>query len=161
MKKLAFLPIVLTLLLSCSSDDNGNVEEVFEPFEVTFATVAKGELFGTEGIVEQDIVINSPMDWSELLDAMTPYDGYLFEIYEEDISFEEFQVLASFDGHRPYPGWAVEIVLITEFEEYIKVTVNFFMEYIGINPMINQPFHIVKIPKSDKPVVFERIYPED
>ena len=159
MKKVFFYSLVLILLLSCSNDDNGT--EVFEPFEVTFANVAKGELFGTEGIVEQDIVINSPMDWSELLETMTPYDGYLFEIYEEDISFEEFQVLASFDGHRPYPGWAVEIVLITELEEYIEVTVHFFMEYIGINPMFNQPFHIVKIPKSDKPVVFERIYPED
>jgi len=158
MKKFLLYSLFL-IFVSCSSDDNGT--EAFEPFEVTFTNVTDGMLFGTEGIIEQDIVINNPMDWSELLETMTPYDGYLFEIYEEDISFEEFQVLASFDGHRPYPGWAVEIELVKEYEEYIQVTVHFFMEYIGLNPMFNQPFHIVKIPKSDKTVVFERIFPED
>ncbi|HZH69099.1 MAG TPA: hypothetical protein VFD80_01435 [Flavobacteriaceae bacterium] len=157
MKKLAFIPIVLILLLSCSNDDNGT--EVFEPQELEIQTVAHAAIHGSiEELLEQNIVITSQSDWEELIDLMNSNNDVSGSFTETD--FDIYQTIAVFDKNRSGMGWNITIIEIIEMETEIALTAEVTTEGSLLNP-VRQPFHIVKIPRSDKPVVFERVYPED
>jgi hypothetical protein len=159
MKKLLFYSLVL-IFVSCSDDDNGNGEEVFEPQELEIQTVAHGAINGSiEELLEQNIVISSQSDWEELIDLMNTNNDVSGSFIETDIDFDIYQIIAVFDKNRSSLGWKITIIEIFEMEKEITVTAEVTNTPNLANP-VRQPFHIVKIPKSDKPVVFERIYPE-
>ena len=161
MKNSAFLLVILTLLFSCSNDDNGNGEEVFEPQELEIQTLAHGAIHGSiEELLEQNLVITSQSDWEEFIDLMNTNNDVSGSFTETDIDFDIYQTIAVFDKNRSSLGWKITIIEIFEMEMEITVTAEVTNTPNLANP-VRQPFHIVKIPNSDKPVVFERIYPED
>lgn len=73
---------------------------------------------------------------------------------EINIDFTNFQIIAVFDNIKLQGGHSIDITKISENENNIVVTIQNLLPG-GINSVITQPFHIVKIPKSTKPVVFE------
>lgn len=52
-------------------------------------------------------------------------------------------------------GHTIDITNITEFETTIVVTVENLQTGNTSGVFVTQPYHIVKIPKATKPIVFE------
>jgi hypothetical protein len=73
---------------------------------------------------------------------------------ETNIDFNNFQLLVSIDGTRPNTGYSIDISNVIENTTNITATVSILNSGNGFT-VLTQPFHIVKIPKSPKPVVFQ------
>ncbi|MBX2966132.1 MAG: protease complex subunit PrcB family protein [Cyclobacteriaceae bacterium] len=120
-----------------------------------FVTIGKEDLCcnGVQNISKQNIVITNQADWTDLMNAMNTVNDESGRFTETDIDFNQFQIIAAFDEIRLYKGATIDITEVTEVENSIQVRVENIYP-MGYGAMIAQPFHIVKIPKSDKPVVF-------
>lgn len=160
MKKIFLIAILSMVLVNCSSDDNNTAQDDFIPQNIDFETIGKGQITTIINAEEQqnNIVITNESDWNQLV-------GELFFRMEEspdlgaeelpaEIDFNTFQVIVSVDEVRPSLSNWLEITNIIENEENITVTILKEWDDFGFQALC-QPYHIVKIPKSDKPVVFE------
>lgn len=147
MKKLLLLTILLPLVtISCSNDDNETVNN--PPQEIAQGWLSYNEVFSNE-----NIVITSSSQWEELLSEMESVnEGITNTFTETDIDFNSYEVLASFQVKNSTT--TVDITAVTENENNITVTVKNLQQ--GLTQDVAVPFHIVKIQKSDKPVVFEQ-----
>lgn len=153
MRKTLLIAILSMVMINCSSDDNN---ESFTPQNIDFTTIGQGiisfymTIEQQNSIEQQNTVITNQTDWNQLLGLL---EGVV-EISETDIDFDTFQVIASIDEKRGHTGHWVEITEIIENENNITVTI-VTGEYDSGFTTICRPYHIVKITKSDKPVVFE------
>jgi hypothetical protein len=155
-----FLFLVSFSILGCNNDD----EQIPTPYPVTITStlIGKGDLNGSEGVLEQNTVINNEINWNNLknqIDAQyiaiglgNYYTGNNFE--ETTIDFDNFTVIAIFDQIYGNGGHSIDIADITENENNIIVTVE-NLQTGNVLSVITQPYHIVKIPKTTKPIVFE------
>jgi hypothetical protein len=130
-----------------------------KPVEFTsdgdFVTIGKGNLSGTgaENIPKQNIVITDPNDWTALMNAMNTVGDKTKKFTETDIDFNQYQIVAVFDDLKLYTGSTIDITEVTETQSNINVSVENIKPY-GFLAALSQPFHIVRIPKSDKPIVY-------
>jgi hypothetical protein len=161
MKRLLFYSLVL-IFVSCSSDDTVNEEEVFEPQTLTFETISQGDITSTGMYLfeESNLVIYSSDEWTELTEQMSFYNTVGDEFMDVEIDFQTTQVLVCIDKIYYNGGWSIDITEAIETENHITVLIE-NLNTGNLTSVVRRPFHIVKIPKLDKPVVFERIYPED
>src|SRR5690554_4004007 len=149
MKKIFLIAILSMALINCSSDDNNN--ESFSPQNIDFTTIGQGvAIVNLMTIEQQNIAITNQTDWNQFLESFP----HAAEISETDIDFNTFQVIVSIDEERGHTGHWLEITEIIENENNITVTIATGEGDSGFES-ICRPYHIVKIPKSDKPVVFE------
>lgn len=148
MKKIFLIAILSMALINCSSDDNN---ESFSPQNIDFTTIGQGvAIVNLMTIEQQNIAITNQTDWNQFLESFP----HAAEISETDIDFNTFQVIVSIDEERGHTGHWLEITEIIENENNITVTIA-TGEYDSGYEALSRPYHIVKIPKSDKPVVFE------
>jgi hypothetical protein len=146
--KTLILSLVLFLSLSCNNDDSS-----FAPQTITPVLISKGSLSGSENILPQNVVYYNITSWNTILNSI---DQFRLAQFTEttNVDFNNFQLIAVFDNVYPVPTYDVSISNITENENNIVVTVS-----KTLNPsdatIVDQRFHIVKIPKSTKPVVFQ------
>lgn len=148
--KTLILSLVLFLTISC----NNSVEEnSFTSQTITPTLIGKGSLMGSENILPQNVVYYNISGWNTILNSI---DQFRLAQFTEttNVDFNNFQLIAVFDNVYPSPTYDVSITNITENENSIVVTVT-----KTLNPsdatIVDQKFHIVKIPKSTKPVVFQ------
>jgi hypothetical protein len=148
--KTLILSLVLFLSLSCS---NNNEENSFTPQTITPTLIGKGSLMGSENIQPQNIVYYDITSWNVILNSI---DQFRLAQFTEttNVDFNNFQLIAVFDNVYPSPKYDVSISNITENENNIIVTVTKTLNP-SIVAIVDQKFHIVKIPKSTKPVVFQ------
>ncbi|MBL7849502.1 MAG: hypothetical protein JNN04_01280, partial [Cyclobacteriaceae bacterium] len=83
-----------------------------------------------------------------LLQATDLPDGQL----EVDLNCE--MIILTLDEAYGYAGYEIEILSVVEEDTRILVTINRSDLGMGL-PVWTQPFHLVKVPKLDKEVVFE------
>lgn len=143
--------LFLTLLIqSCSSS-----EADFESRNVEAVLIGKGNLYGNgaENITRQNRVIYNTADWNSLMQQMDTRNPVSATFSETTIDFDNFQVIAVFDEIKNSGGHTIDITAIAENENNITVTVQ-NLNTGGATSVMTQPFHIVKIPKSKKSVVF-------
>lgn len=133
------------VMINCGSDDNNN--ESFTSQNIDFTTIGQGAVMNII-MEQQNVVITNQTDWNQFLE--------LFDGLEEfpEIDFNTFQVIASVDVERGHTGFWLEITEIIENENNITVTIATGEHDSGFTT-ICRPYHIVEIPKSDKPVIFE------
>lgn len=79
------------------------------------------------------------------------------------IDFTKNMVLAVFIGQKPTGGFSVEIIRVEKKEDTIVV---FFRETkpspdAEVTAVLTQPYHIIKIKKTDLPVVFKNLEEEN
>ena len=123
------MSLVLFLSLSCNSnDDNNNVG--FVPQTITPSLIGKGELFVPYNNinVQQNINITNQSDWNN------------------------FEIIAIFDNVKPTGGNSVDITSIIENVDNISITIQRLQS--GDATVVTQPFHIVKVPISSKPLIY-------
>lgn len=146
------IKIVLVILISSLINIRcvNNEEDDFMPISVF--EIGQGSLSGNgiEGIVASDLVISDSTAWNTLINQMNLYNEETSNFAEVDINFTDYLVIASFLDVKPN-GWELDISNVTETTDTILVT----KTDQGLDlPVISQPYHIVKIPITNKQIVF-------
>lgn len=150
MKSFVFILLVTLTLISCSNNDNQT-----EPTELNYEIIAQDIISGNglEFLDQQNLVIDDTITYNILTNDMVIANALVTpDFYDVVIDFEEFTVLAFLDEVRNYGGYSIEILSIIENEENIVVDLDF--QGAGTNAIVNQPYLIAKIDKTDKPIVF-------
>lgn len=140
------------VLASCSSENDANtLPQTFTP-----TLIASGTLYGNggENIVQQNSVISNQAAWTALINQMDSVNTISSSFTELNIDFDNYQLLVAFDQIRGTGGYSIEINNITENANTIEASINITSPGPVATMVMTQPFHIVKIPKSTKPVVF-------
>ena len=135
------IPILLTIC-SCSENDKD------KDFDIIYNGVLNGN--GEEGITQSNMVVDNTTDWESLMFQMNSVNNVTDSFFETDLDFDTYLVIAVFLEVKP-SGWEVQINSITENENSLFVSTN---ENQFDSSVITQPFSIVKIPKTEKQIVF-------
>jgi len=117
-----------------------------------FQTIEKGDHSGhTE---EAYYVINNTEKWAELWSQHTRVVVPKPPLPEVD--FSNSTIIAVFMGEIPYPNYKIEVKEIIDRGRFVEVRV--LKTYtVTMLPVLAEPYHIVKIDKIDKPVIFTSI----
>ena len=157
-----FLLLVSCIIVSCNNDEPEPTPP-FVPVTIIPTIIAKRNDKGpTEGISNENFIINDNPNWTNIKNLMdAPYiaiglGNYYTEnnFTETTIDFTNFTGIAVFDQVYGGGGHSIDITNITEYENNIVVTVENLLTGNG-SSVVTQPYHIVKIPKTTKPIVFE------
>jgi hypothetical protein len=161
MKKLLLLLVSLIAISCTDNDDTPTPVTPFAPVTINPILISKQRYFDSQGgISEQNLIINDETNWTNLKNLMdapyTPYGINFCQQYftETTIDFNSYTVIAAFDKINGGGGYSIDITNITEYETNIVVTVQKLLTGNG-SQVITQPYHIVKIPKATKPIVFQ------
>lgn len=150
MKQIIFICSILFVFASCNSDDSDDKSS-----NVTYSQILKGDTYSTESNNPKgNLVIQDQTTWNNVLSKMNLILPANVIFPDTNIDFSKYQVIAVFDQVRNYGGYSIDITKITETRNRIVVKVE-QLKKGGIATVITQPYHIVKIPKSDKKIVFE------
>ncbi len=151
MKKSLILLVFSLLVMSCSSDDT---ETTTTTIETTL--IGKGNLYGSssQGVDEQNLVINNQTDWDALITLLDAANNTSDSFTETDIDFTTFTVLVAIDQVRGNGGHVLDIA-VSANPENVVVTVTDLVPQGNATTVITQPYHIVKIPKTTLPIVFQ------
>lgn len=149
MKTLALL-LVSFFIFSCTNDAQNEPH----PTLIIPELVLKGNLFGAgeENISEQNKVISSQTELDATITQMN-----LINIHHNIgtmVNFETHKVIAIFDKVQTSGGFGIEISSILETENQIQVTISHTSSGENAVLYITQPFLLVKIPQTNKPIFF-------
>ena len=123
----------------------------FQTTELIFTDVGSGSLYGDEGIQQSNLVLNNQTEWQNLLTQVNAVSPVSDNFEETTIDFESYTVIAVFLEIK-LTSWGIEITSVFENENDILVSNE---ETEGDATILSQPFHIVKMPKTTKDIVFE------
>lgn len=155
MKRSIFTFALIALILnSCKAPSEPTVGPVAETTNLQFKKVGSGILTGNgeEGIGSpKEYVIQTEQDWEALRTKMNSVNQTQEEV---SINFEQKTVLAYFDQIRSTGGYAVEIIEVIEKTNSVEAMVKFTAPTGMATDIMTQPYHIVSIPKTTKPVKF-------
>ena len=145
MKNLIYLVLSLFVLTACSNDDNDVIAN-----DVQFTTVGKNTLNGGENIPQSNFVFNNETDWNNFLIQVNAINDVSGTFNETEIDFAAFTVIAVVDDIKTSGS---EINIVTAVENTNTITISSELT-IYSTTVISQPFHIIKIPKTNKPIIF-------
>ena len=139
------------MLFSCNNNDDS-----FTPQNITPILIGKGVLHGNgaENIPQQNFVITNQTQFNDLMSIMNISNNVSNTFTETTIDFNNFRVIAVFSNIKLYGGSSIDITNVVENSDNITVTIQNLLPE-GDNPVINQPYHIVKIQNTTKPIVFQ------
>lgn len=141
----------LFLLTACSSDD--------QPAALLTSTepqlVGKGNLYGggSEGFAQQFSVITTTVQWEAFKDQLNTVNTVTDHFVETEIEFSDYIVIALIDQVRGSGGHSIDIVNVNEDRSHIFITVG-HLSTGDATTVITQPYHIVKIPITQKEIIF-------
>ena len=120
--------------------------------EIPFSVIAQyfqwaSAITKAYGYKNVNFVITNNTDWNYLLNKK------IVRSSETDIDFSEYRIIAVFDRVHGNGGWSIDITKILEFSDKIVVFVC-NLETGNATSVITDPYHIVKIPYSEKRVMF-------
>ena len=153
MKTILF-SLLLLFTLSCTNNDDNND---FEPQTITPVLIGKNNLYGNgeEGILQKSIVISDQIAWTQMMNSMNRTNNVTKNFTTTTIDFNKYQVIAVFDNIKTAGGYSIDIITIVENQNNIVVTIKHFSDGVIAATVITQPFHIVKILKKRKLIVFQ------
>lgn len=152
MKKIVFLLLcsVFFILNSCQDDEQNAVA----PVPINFSLIGKGNFYGGTYVTPQNSVITNTADWNNFLAQADATNNVSGSFTETNINFNQFMILVAVDQVQNSGGHSIDIM--TAVEHPLNITVEVDKLLIGdATTVITQPYHIVKIQKSTKPVIFQ------
>lgn len=154
MKKILSLVVLGILMFGCKKDDNNSITY---PINVPFTKVAKGYNYNANSKYPfgNKSTLTDSSQWNKVLakldSLISPNNP---DIFIRTIDFNSYQLLSVVDSVRYSGGWSVDIVSIKEYQNNIEVSVA-NVEKGNSDPEVTQPYHIVRITKQTKPVIFK------
>ncbi|SFZ93280.1 hypothetical protein SAMN05428642_10343 [Flaviramulus basaltis] len=147
---LTLLFLASGIVISCNNDDNSNT------INIESTLIAKDNLFGngSEGLSKQNMVITDQSIWDELITKMNTTNNESSNFSEVDIDFSEYLIIAIFDEIKTNGGHSLELNIFSNTENII-VKITDLAPQGNATTVMTQPYHIVKIPKTNLPIVFE------
>lgn len=134
------------LLVGCPKNNEGG-----------FTSLSKGSLFGNgaEGFKKENIVISSKEEWKSFL-LKIDTTNKISKTFENAIDFSKEMVIVCIDKVRNSGGFSVEIIeAVKEGDTFlIKVKTEGPKPMSMVTSVIIQPYHIVKIKKTNKKIKF-------
>ena len=138
-----------TLLSSCENDE---VESNFQATELIFTGVGRGHLSNNSLYTQENIIIDNDADWQNLLSNFNSVNNNITDsFYETSINLDSFTVVAVINTKNSTT--TVDITTITENSSDVIVHIENIQ--MGLSQDVANPFHIVKMPKTTKDIVFE------
>lgn len=149
MKQIITLFSFLFFLTSCSHDSNSNQSDV------SFSTVVQKDLSPSDQkpIAETKVVITDIQDWNAFITKISVVNEESKYFIDTNIDFTKFQIIAVIDQKYLNGGHTIDITKIAENKNNIYVKVE-KLHTGNIATVLTQPYHIVKIAKSSKKVIF-------
>lgn len=144
-----FITVFIGFMASCSQTDD-------ELNPINFNAIGQKNLYGSgrENIIQQNFTISDSNTWNELMTKMNSVNNNSEGFTETNIDFANFMVIAVFDKVYGNGGHSIDIIKITENENKVIVTIDNVLKGDATSVM-TQPYHIVKIRKTDKLIIFE------
>ena len=146
---LLFVTLSFGYLPNCNKPENN--------FKLTdFTTIGQENLYGngSEKIGQENLIISDTGSWNELITKMNTVNNVSDGFTEIDIDFMNFMIIAIFDKVYGNGGHSIDINKIEETESKVIVTTDNILKG-DITCIMTQPFHIVRIEKTDKLIFFE------
>lgn len=161
MKKIILIALTV-FIVSCSNSTEEQIVTPFEPVAIVPILISKKILNTGEGVQQQTTIITNENDWTSFKNQIDNYYaqfGINFTqqfFTETTIDFNNFIGIAVIDQGYANGGHSIDITNITEFETNIVVTVE-KLQTGNQYSVATQPYHIVKIPITTKPIVFNML----
>jgi len=164
MKNILKIAILSMVLINCGNDDNNvvnndnnNDPSTFEPQNVETEIIMKSILPSLYGLTEFNHVIKKPNELDDIL-SEAEFNEFIKNgilTYITDVDFEQYQLLAVFNEFTMGDGSTIDVISVTENEDNIVVILDniYGKEFQFLD--IAFPIEIIKMPKIDKPVVFD------
>jgi hypothetical protein len=144
--KILITVIFSLLLLACPSNE-----------EAGFNSLSKGNLYGAgaEGFKKENIVISSKEEWGSFLSKIDTINKES-KTFENPIDFSKETIVVVVDKVRNTGGFSIEITeVIKEGKTFlIKVKSKGPKPMDRVTTAIMQPYHIVKMNKTKKKIIF-------
>ncbi|MEO6177845.1 MAG: protease complex subunit PrcB family protein [Flavobacterium circumlabens] len=154
MKKIVLICSFLFLLAGCSSDESSK----FNESAVQYSLIAQNDfsVSTTESFIESKLVIKDIKSWTTFLATINGQSQLTATFTETEIDFTKYQIIDVFDEIRHYGGYSVDITRIVENGNKIVIQVE-HLKKGNIATVVTHPFHIIKMPRSNKKVIFKEI----
>jgi len=145
-----FVTLILLFALNCKSTHNQE-----KMGEEDIVLIAKGNLYGSgeEGIKAQNSVITEESVWQDLLAKMNSVNNVSDSFSESKIDFSIYSVIAIIDSVKSSGGHSLDLDFNPNSEN-IEVNVIRKSPEGMATTVMTQPYYIVKIVKSDLPIIF-------
>jgi len=148
MKKLVLLSMSLLALFGCQDDDtNNNTTQVNIQFETVMKSSFSGAFYGNGG---GNHVIDSEAEWADFYKVYT--DG---KNTKSLLDYTQSTAIAVVDKLYPDLGHTITVNTVVKRNDSMFVT---FEKFNNIESnaltMTEQPYHIIKIPKTTLPITF-------
>lgn len=140
---------MLFMVTSC----HGNDENVENKNQINFQLIGKGNLIGNY-VNPQNTIITNSIQWNNFLSQIdsTTYQTSASFITTY-IDFNEFIVIVVVDEIYPSSGHSIDITKMEDYPKYININVEKSLKG-NVTSVLTQPYHIVKIPKTTKSLLF-------
>lgn len=141
---------ILLFALNCKSTQN---QEKMSEEDITL--IAKGNLYGSgeEGIIAQNLIINNEKDWQVLMAKMNSVNKVSDGFSESKVDFSKYLVIAVFDDVKTSGGHSLDVE-IKPNSKNIEVSISRNSPQGMATSIMTQPYYIVKITKSELPILF-------
>lgn len=118
-----------------------------------FETISEGIFSGHDG--RESYVIKDSSEWSDLWNKVN--SNLIPKPEVPNVDFNEEMVIAVFQGVKSEGGYDIKITEVRDFEYFVEVIVQeTSSEPLQIQIQAEtQPYHIVKIKRTDKKIVFK------
>lgn len=149
--KTIYLILFSILLTSCSNNQ-----------ESGFVTLSKASLHGAgeEGFKEENVIIQSETDWKEFLSKLDSTNK-VSDRFGNKIDFSKNTIIAVFDKVQTSGGFSIEVSKIETKDSTLEVFIKKDDGGKSSNGMaimiMDQPYHIIKLSKTDKKIVFKKL----
>ncbi|MCD1118328.1 protease complex subunit PrcB family protein [Chryseobacterium turcicum] len=151
MKK--YLIILLYSMLFIMTSCHGEDENVENKNQINFQLIGKGNLIGNY-VNPQNTIITNSIQWNNFLnqiDSTTHQTSASF--ITTYIDFNEFIAIIVVDEIYPSGGHSIDITKMEDHPKYITINVEKSLKE-NATSVLTQPYHIVKIPKTTKSLLF-------
>lgn len=161
LKNITFLFLIVFCMTILNRCEKNNEQLPDNKTATMSAVIGQGVLSGSgdEGFCKQFSVIKTEDEWKNLKTKLNSFNNVTDAFTETHIDFSMYQLVFIIDEIKGNGGWTVDITDITENSDEIVVTVSNLKTSDGSNT-VTQPFQVMKIPVSDKPVVFKDLTEE-
>ena len=141
--------LIATIFISCKKNNDEP-----ETTSITPVEIAKNH-FMNNHVGPSNLVIYNQTEWNDFLTQIENSINVNYVFGQANIDFQNEMVIAVIDSVYPTGGWSVDITNITENPNDIEVLYT-NLETGDDTMIIIEPFHVVKIPRSNKPFVFTK-----